>query len=130
MKCRNKNVTGVKSSLFLAVIPNVKETHHNMKLLFELTELNKISFLFVTDFKLLLTVIGKQIDFSSFPCPYCTIHLRDLGESQNTNDNFDNTEIETDLEVINFEMLQIHVNREKITKKYQRLPNVSRAHEG
>ena len=74
----NNKLTSVKKVILLAIVPNCKETHSNMKTLFDLTNLNNISFLFVTDMKLLLTCIGCQTATSSFPCPYCLSHYSDI----------------------------------------------------
>ena len=48
----NNKLTSVNKVILLAIVPNCKETHSNMKTLFDLTNLNNISFLFVTDMKL------------------------------------------------------------------------------
>ena len=45
----------------LAIVPDIPETYENLKLIWELTEINKLtSYKFVADFKLLLTALGKQ----------------------------------------------------------------------
>ena len=59
-------------------MPRIKETCDNIKLLFELTNINNIPFKFVSDFKTLLIVNGQQTASASFPCPYCFISLKDL----------------------------------------------------
>ena len=52
-----------------------------MKILFDLTCLNDISFLFVADYKLLLLCLGCQTATSTYPCPFCLVHLRDITSS-------------------------------------------------
>ena len=42
-------VTGVKQLILLAIVPDIPDTHHNMNILFELTKLNGISHIYVTD---------------------------------------------------------------------------------
>ena len=74
-KCK---LTSVKRTILIAIVPDCKETHKNMKALFDITELNNISFLFVADFKLLLLCIGCQSASASFPCPYCVIPSKQL----------------------------------------------------
>ena len=46
------SLTGSKRLIMLAIVPEVKETHSNMKIIFDLVELNNIPFIFLTDFKL------------------------------------------------------------------------------
>ena len=71
-------LTGVKRLLLLCTVPDVPETHSNMEILFDLTQLNSISYIFVADFKLFLTVLGLQTATASYPCPYCEITLKDM----------------------------------------------------
>lgn len=75
-------VTSVKRLILLCVVPKVKESYDNMKLLFDLTQINKISFKFVSDFKLLLIVNGQQTATASYPCPFCFISLNDLRDKK------------------------------------------------
>ena len=74
-------LTSVKRVIMLAIVPECKETHFNMKVLFDLTQLNNISFLFVADFKQLLICLGCQTASASFPCPYYLVALKDLTPS-------------------------------------------------
>ena len=83
----------------LAIVPDVKETHGNMKILFDMIKLNHIPFIFLTDYKLLLITLGKQTATSSYPCPYCNIFLREM--SSYTNMKGDSADQE-DLEEITF----------------------------
>lgn len=76
--------TSVKKLLLLCVVPQVKETYENMKLLFELIGINKIPFRFVSDLKLLLILIGQQTATATYPCPYCCISLTDLRNKSNS----------------------------------------------
>ena len=74
-------LTSVKRLLIIAVVPDCKETHANMSILFDITKLNRISFLFVADGKLLLICLGCQTSSASYPCPYCLIPLREITAS-------------------------------------------------
>jgi hypothetical protein len=71
-------LTSVKRLLIIAVVPDCKETHANMSILFDITKLNRISFLFVADGKLLLICNGCQTSSASYPCPYCHVPLREI----------------------------------------------------
>ena len=62
----------------LCLVPDIKETYENIKIIFSLINLNSIPFKFVSDFKLLLIVNGQQTATSSFPCPFCFISLKEL----------------------------------------------------
>ena len=62
----------------LCCVPDVKETYENIMLLFDITRLNNIPFKFVSDFKLILIVNGKQTATSKYPSPYCFITLNEL----------------------------------------------------
>ena len=77
----NYKLSSVKRVILICLVPECKETHRNMKILFELTELNKISFIYVSDFKLLLTTLGCQTASASYPCPYCLVPLKDITTS-------------------------------------------------
>lgn len=66
-------LTSVKRVILLCLVPEFKESHKNMKQLFDLTGLTNISFLFVADFKLLLICLGCQTASASLPCPYCLV---------------------------------------------------------
>ena len=74
-------LSSVKRVILICLVPDCKETHRNMKIHFELTELNKISFIFVSDFKLLLTTLGCHTVSASYPCPYCLAPLKDITTS-------------------------------------------------
>lgn len=71
-------LTSVKRLILLCVVPNVKESYENLKLLFELTNVNEILFKFVADFKVILLVNGQQTATATNPCPYCFTTLSDL----------------------------------------------------
>jgi hypothetical protein len=72
------NLNGVKRLILVCVVPEIKETYDNVKILWDLTKLNQIPFKFVSDYKLLLILIGQQTACSSYPCPFCFITLTDL----------------------------------------------------
>lgn len=78
----SSKLTSVKKLILLCVVPNIKETYDNLKILFDLTKLNNISFKFVSDFKLLLMANGQQTATASYPCPYCFVSLGSLRSSQ------------------------------------------------
>lgn len=71
-------LTSVNRLIMLCVVSGILETYDNIKVLFELIEINKIPFKFVADFKLLLIVNGQQTATSTYPCPYCFVTLNDL----------------------------------------------------
>lgn len=70
----------VKRIVLLCVVPDIKETYENVKILFNLIKIKNISFKFVADFKLLLIINGQQTASAMFPCPYCFVSLKDLKE--------------------------------------------------
>ncbi|CAH0557396.1 unnamed protein product [Brassicogethes aeneus] len=88
-------LTSVHRLIMLCIVPDIQETYDNMKLLFELTNINNIPFKFVSDFKLLLIVNGQQTTTSTCPCPYCFITLNDLRNSESGNNSGEHN-IETD----------------------------------
>ncbi|KAJ8677778.1 hypothetical protein QAD02_013565 [Eretmocerus hayati] len=75
---RKNKLTSVKRLILLCVVPQVKESYENLKLLFELTNLNNISFKFIADSKVYLTCVGQQTASASYPSPICFIKLEDL----------------------------------------------------
>lgn len=79
-------LTGVQRLLLLAVVPKIKETHENIKLLFDLIQINKIPFKFASDFKVILIINGQQTASSTYPCPYCFVTLEDLRNKDAEND--------------------------------------------
>lgn len=74
-KCK---LSSVHKLILLCIVPQIKESYDNVKLLFDLTKINNISFKFVADFKLLLIINGQQTATSMYPCPYCFVSLNDL----------------------------------------------------
>lgn len=75
---KKANLNGVNRLIMLCVVPNIKETYDNVKILWDLMNLNKIPFKFVSDYKLLLIIIGQQTASSTYPCPFCFIILSTL----------------------------------------------------
>lgn len=75
---KKAKLTSVNRLILLCVVPQIKESYDNMKLLFDLTKVNNIPFKFVSDFKMLLIINGQQTASASFPCPYCFISLKEL----------------------------------------------------
>lgn len=76
-------LTSVKRTIILCIVPDIKETYYNLHFLFNLININRISFRFVSDFKVLLIINGQQTATSSFPCPYCYVPLKDLRNADN-----------------------------------------------
>ena len=68
----------VKRVILLAVVPDIKETHNNISVIFDLIGLNNIAFKIVSDFKLQLLVLGLQTATSIHPCGYCLISQSEL----------------------------------------------------
>jgi hypothetical protein len=77
--------TGVKKLILLAVVPVTKETYNNVKTLFNLCEIHKLSYKLLADVKLLYTIVGMQTASATYCCPFCFITLGDLG---NTDEEF------------------------------------------
>lgn len=80
---KDLKLTSVYKTILLCIVPSVLETYDNLQILFNLTNINNISFKFVSDLKLLLTVNGQQTASSMFPCPYCFVSLKDLQYKSN-----------------------------------------------
>lgn len=75
---KKAKVSSVKRVILLCIVPDIKKTYENMELLFDLIKLNNISFKFIADFKLLLTINGQQTASATYPCPYCFVTLGQL----------------------------------------------------
>ncbi|KAJ8665899.1 hypothetical protein QAD02_007561 [Eretmocerus hayati] len=75
---QKSKLTSVNRLIMLCIVPNIAETYDNVKLLFQLTNINKISFKYVSDIKLLLTTNGLQTASATCPCPWCNITLQEL----------------------------------------------------
>lgn len=73
-----RKLTSVFKLLLLGIVPRIKETYDNFKILVELTKLNEIPFKFVGDLKLVLLVNGQQTATAFYPCPYCFVTLNEL----------------------------------------------------
>lgn len=56
---KKRKLNSVYRLILLCTVPKIKETYHNVKILFELTKLIEIPFKFTADFKLLLIVLGQ-----------------------------------------------------------------------
>lgn len=84
---KKAKLTSVHRLILLCIVPQVKETYENMKILFYLTKINNISFKFVCDFKLLLIVNGQQTATLTYPSPYCFVTLKDLRKNEEENDS-------------------------------------------
>ncbi|KAJ8683890.1 hypothetical protein QAD02_019682 [Eretmocerus hayati] len=88
---KNKSeLTGVHKLLLIAIVPSVKETYENLRLLFDLTNINNLPYKFLADFKVYHLVNGQQTSRASFPCPYCFISLNDLKDIESVPDKQDN----------------------------------------
>lgn len=72
---KKSNLNGVNRLIMLCAVPNIKETYDNVRILWNITRLNSIPYKIVTDYKLLLILIGQQTATSSYPCPFCFITL-------------------------------------------------------
>ncbi|KAJ6639211.1 hypothetical protein Bhyg_11953 [Pseudolycoriella hygida] len=68
--------------ILVCIVPNIKETYDNVEILWDLTQLNKIPFKFVSDFKLLLIIVGQETANSTYSCPFCFINLSDLRDGE------------------------------------------------
>lgn len=111
-------LTSVDSLILLCITPDIKETHANMKILFELTNINKIPFKFVADFKLLLIVNGQQTATSAYPCPYCFVSLHDLRGTSASDSSCSNINSDNELEIENHSELKTYGNLRTDYEKY------------
>ena len=68
----------VNKIIILALIPCIKETYDDVKIILEKIKLNNIEFKIVCDLKLLSIYLGLQGASATYPCPYCYITLDDL----------------------------------------------------
>lgn len=75
---RKANLNGVNRLIMLCVVPNIKESYDNLRILWNVTNINNIPYKFVSDYKLLLMAIGQQTATSTYPCPFCYISLDTL----------------------------------------------------
>lgn len=119
--CKKRKLSSVYRLILLCIVPQIKETYKNVKLLFELTKINNIPFKFVADFKLLLIVNGQQTATSTFPCPYCDILLADLRGSKNSEDNLSigaHTSSTNDSELENYTKLKTYGDLRANYEKY------------
>lgn len=89
---KRARLLSVKRVVILCIVPKIAETYENVKLLFDITNLNNIAFKFVSDFKLLLIINGQQGALAMYPCPYCFVSLNDLRKKNEPvqNNNCDN----------------------------------------
>lgn len=90
-KDNKRKMTSVHKLLILCVVPDIKESYDNLKLIFDLTQLNDIPYKFACDFKLLLIVNGQQTATASFPCPYCFVPLQCLRTNGEVNSSLPST---------------------------------------
>ena len=63
---------GPKKSILLACVAMIPETTLNIKILYDLANINEVDFLVSQDLKLHKITLGKQTHSSKHPCPYCT----------------------------------------------------------
>lgn len=71
-------LSGVKRLITLINVVDVQESWGNLKKLWDLAAIEKISYLLSSDFKLTLSALGLQTATSMYPCPYCLVSLRQL----------------------------------------------------
>lgn len=126
-------LTSVNRLILLCVVPQIKESYDNVKLLFDLTKINNIPFKFVSDFKLLLVVNGQQTASAMYPCPYCFITLHDMkkhpydnhfnaSNNARSNDSLEETESTINLKTFgdlrsDFEKFLLSGNNKKFCKE-------------
>jgi hypothetical protein len=73
-------LTGLKRSIVLAAVSKVSESHHNMKVLMQLTKINEVDYKLSQDLKLINIMIGIGPHSSRFPCPYGECCKDDKGD--------------------------------------------------
>lgn len=92
---KKSNPNSVNRLIMLCITPQIKETYENLKLLFDLININEVSFKFVSDLKVLLIINGQQTATSSYPCPFCFISLGDLRNRENFEKDNDKNRLKT-----------------------------------
>ena len=65
-----RKLTGPNRTIILAGVSKVKETHHNMAVLMELTKLNEVDYVMSMDLKLTNIMIRICSHSARYPCPY------------------------------------------------------------
>lgn len=114
-----KSLLGVCKLFLLCIVPQIKETYANLKLLFDLIKLNEIYCKFVSDFKVVLIINGQQTATSTFPCPYCFITLKDLenyADLQNETNEIGELKTYGDLKRDNYKFKEIYSQEKKFAK--------------
>ena len=56
--------------MILAIVANVPESYHNIKILINLTNINEIEYMLSQDLKLTNIIIAITSHSSKYPCPY------------------------------------------------------------
>lgn len=115
---KKSKLTSVDKLILLCIVPQIKESYDNVKLLVDLTKLNNISFKFVADFKLLLIINGQQTATSMYPCPYCFVSLRTLRGNESDSDIMSSTVATDASEINNCMQLKTYGNLRADYKKY------------
>ena len=75
-------LTSVKRVIPIAFVPDIKETHANLSIIFDLIKLNDIRFKIVADYKMVLILEGCQTATSTCPCPFCFVTLQELADKE------------------------------------------------
>ena len=82
-------LSGVRRLLPLAVVPDIKESHNNFKIFFDLINLNNIDYKTISDHKAMLIALGLQTAVATYPCPYCLIPFKNLGRAESEEEQED-----------------------------------------
>ena len=69
--------SGVNKLLILAIVEDAKESHHNLKTLMDLLNID-IPYCACMDLKCGLTFCGLGTAASTYRCPYCEMHYKDF----------------------------------------------------
>ena len=72
---KKRDLSGVRRLLPLALVPDIKESHNNFEILFDLINLNNIDHKIISDYKAMLIALGLQTAVATYPCPYCLTPL-------------------------------------------------------
>ena len=68
---KNQKDSGVNKVIVLALVENVQESHHNMKIIFDKAKLNDLKYVLSSDLKLLNIIVGISAHGGKHCCLYC-----------------------------------------------------------
>ena len=84
-------LSGVRRLLPLALVPDIKESHNNFEILFDLINLNNIDHKIISDYKAMLIALGLQTAVATYSCPYCPTPFKNLGRDESEEEQEERT---------------------------------------